>query len=223
MLAGCAGRLATRLQPQRGSSPAWQQPALPYKEYDLKLRVLTTATDRPTARTSTFLFTDIEGSTRLIQALGDAYADLLDVSRQLIGEAVELNGGRVFGSEGDALFAAFSSASSAIAAGAAAQRALGAHQWGEGSEIRVRIGIHTGEALLTGGNYVGLALHAVARIIGRRARGRVPCPTQPAAWHQPCPKAWSCATSASDASRTCVAPEDLPAGGRGPGREVSAD
>ncbi len=135
--------------------------------------VLITASDRPTAQTSTFLFTDIEGSTRLIQALGDAYADLLEQHRRLVGDAVEAAGGRVFGSEGDALFAAFGSASSAIAAGAAAQRALATHPWPEGSEIRVRMGIHTGEALLTGGNYVGLALHQVARITSAGHGGQV--------------------------------------------------
>ena len=66
--------------------------------------------DQPLAGTSTFLFTDIEGSTRLIQAFGDRYAPLLDEQRHLITKAVEDGGGRVFGSEGDALFAAFDSA-----------------------------------------------------------------------------------------------------------------
>jgi len=125
------------------------------------------------AGTSTFLFTDIEGSTRLIQALGDRYARLLDDHRRLISEAVEAEGGRVFGSEGDALFAAFSSATAAIKAAAAAQRSVAAHDWPAGAQIRVRMGVHTGEAIQTGTDYVGLALHQAARISAAGHGGQV--------------------------------------------------
>ena len=132
-----------------------------------------TTPDQPRIGTSTFLFTDIEGSTRLIQALGDDYPRVLDEHRRLITGAVEGEGGRIFGSEGDAVFAAFDSGSAALAAAADAQKALAAHKWPAGAEIRVRMGIHTGEALLTGGDYVGLALHQVARIMAAGHGGQV--------------------------------------------------
>jgi predicted ATPase/class 3 adenylate cyclase len=123
--------------------------------------------------TSTFLFTDIEGSTRLLQELGDSYAAVLDDQRRLITEAVEASGGRIFGTEGDAVFAAFGSAGGALTAAAAAQRNLAEHPWPAGVALRVRMGIHSGEALLTGGDYVGLALHQVARIMSAGHGGQV--------------------------------------------------
>ncbi|MEO6349332.1 MAG: AAA family ATPase [Candidatus Limnocylindrales bacterium] len=123
--------------------------------------------------TWTFMFTDIEGSTRLLQELGDAYAGVLDDQRRLITEAVEAGGGRVFGSEGDALFVAFGSAAAALNAAAKAQRDLAQHEWPPGVELRVRMGIHSGEALLTGGDYVGLSLHQVARITAAGHGGQV--------------------------------------------------
>ena len=132
-----------------------------------------TTPDQPRTSTSTFLFTDIEGSTRLIQAVGDHYPALLEEQRRLISDAVGAEGGRIFGSEGDALFAAFDSASSAIAAAANAQRALASHAWPPGAEVRVRMGVHAGEALLIGGDYVGLALHQVARITAAGHGGQV--------------------------------------------------
>ena len=128
---------------------------------------------QPVSRTVTFLFTDIEGSTRLVQALGDEYAGLLEEHHALVSGAIEAAGGRVFGSEGDALFAAFDSAVPAIAAAAAAQRALAAHRWPAGGEVRVRMGIHTGQAIDTGDNYVGLSLHQVARIANAAHGGMV--------------------------------------------------
>ncbi len=126
-----------------------------------------------TVGTSTFLFTDIEGSTRLIQALGDRYVALLERHRELLAAAIEGAGGRIFGSEGDALFSAFATAGSAVAAGAAAQRALSAESWPQGIQLRVRMGIHSGEAVLTGDDYVGLALHQVARITSAGHGGQV--------------------------------------------------
>ena len=115
--------------------------------------------------TTTFLFTDIEGSTKLLQRLGAPYAMLLDEHRRLIGEAVERAGGRVFGTEGDAVFSAFPTAAGALDAAVEALRALEAHAWPDAGAVRVRIGIHSGEALLTGGDYVGMAVHQVARIM----------------------------------------------------------
>src|SRR5688572_19544631 len=109
----------------------------------------------PTTTDVTFLFTDIEGSTQLVQKLAEDYARLLDDHRRLLGQSIEQGGGRIFGSEGDAIFAAFPSAGGAISAAAAAQRALAAHDWPREAQVRVRMGIHTGPALATAGDYVG--------------------------------------------------------------------
>jgi predicted ATPase/class 3 adenylate cyclase len=123
--------------------------------------------------TVTFLFTDIEGSTKLLQELGKRYAALLGEHRELIVRAAEAHGGQQIGSEGDAIFLAFADASSGISAAVDAQRALGTHQWPDGRDVRVRMGIHTGEAILTGDGYVGLSLHQVARITAAGHGGQV--------------------------------------------------
>ena len=123
--------------------------------------------------TPTFLFSDIEGSTRLIQQLGDDYPGVLAEHRRLIGDAVTSNGGSIFGTEGDALFCAFGSPAGAVSAAAAAQRALSERKWTVEAEIKVRMGIHTGQALLTEGDYVGLSLHEVARITSVGHGGQV--------------------------------------------------
>ena len=126
-----------------------------------------------TTSTVTFLFTDIEGSTRLVQQLGEDYAELLAQHDRLIRQAVRDAAGRVFGSEGDALFCAFDKASAAISAAAEAQRALAAQVWPGRVDVRVRMGIHTGDAAPIGENYVGLALHQVARITSAGHGGMV--------------------------------------------------
>jgi predicted ATPase/class 3 adenylate cyclase len=123
--------------------------------------------------TVTFLFTDIEGSTRMLQALGDAYGPVLEQHRRLIREPVRANGGIDFGSEGDALFVVFRSASGALAAAVAAQQALASAAWPPDGAVRVRMGIHTGEATLVGEGYVGLDLHRVARIAAAGHGGQV--------------------------------------------------
>jgi len=125
------------------------------------------------ATTRTFLFTDIEGSTKLLQRLADAYAAALADHRALISDAVERNRGRVFGSEGDALFCVFNSAVDAVLAAALAQRALAEHDWPQGEALRVRMGVHSGEALATGDDFVGLTLHQVARIMSAGHGGQV--------------------------------------------------
>jgi predicted ATPase/class 3 adenylate cyclase len=131
-----------------------------------------TAIALPTG-TVTFLFTDIEGSTRLLQELGDRYPALLAEHRRIIDGAVTEAGGSVFGTEGDAVFAAFGDAGSALRAAVAAQRALAKHQWPEERTVTVRMGIHTGEASLSGTDYVGLTLHQVARIAAAGHGGQV--------------------------------------------------
>jgi class 3 adenylate cyclase len=132
---------------------------------------MTTALCLPTG-TVTFVFTDIEGSTRLVQLLGDAYADLLDIHNELIAGAFSAAGGVLFGSQGDALFAAFPDPVGAVRGGLGAQRALRSHRW-DGEEVRVRMGIHTGHAVVRGGTYVGLAVHRVARICAAAQGGQI--------------------------------------------------
>src|SRR5919198_5610199 len=95
--------------------------------------------------TVTLLFSDIEGSTRLLQRTGESYADLLAEHRRLLHAAFERHRGFEVDSEGDAFFVAFASANDAAAAAADAQRALAVHEWPVGAEIRVRMGLHTGE------------------------------------------------------------------------------
>jgi predicted ATPase/class 3 adenylate cyclase len=133
---------------------------------------MTSASPLPTG-TLTFLFTDLEGSTRLLQAVGPAYGDLLAVHRELIRGPVRSAGGVEFGTEGDAVVAEFTSAAGAVAGAAAAQRALAPHPWPPDAVIRVRMGVHTGEATLLGNTYVGLDLHRVARITAAGHGGQV--------------------------------------------------
>jgi predicted ATPase/class 3 adenylate cyclase len=127
--------------------------------------------DLPTG-TVTLLFTDIEGSTRLLRRSGDAYADLLAEHRRLLREAFERNGGHVVDSEGDAFFVAFSIAGDAVSAAAEAQRSLAEQEWGE-HEIRVRMGLHTGTPRAVEGRYVGLDVHHAARVMAAGHGGQV--------------------------------------------------
>jgi predicted ATPase/class 3 adenylate cyclase len=114
--------------------------------------------------TITFLFTDIEGSTRLLQALGDRYAAVLEDQRQLLRQAFAPAGGHEVGTQGDGLFAVFRSARDAVGAAVAAQAFMRAHPWPGDVEVRVRMGLHTGEGTLMGDDYVGLDVHRAARI-----------------------------------------------------------
>src|SRR5437879_7033794 len=82
--------------------------------------------------TVTLLFTDIEGATRLLQQLGDRYAEVLEAHRRLLRTAFEQHGGREVDAQGDAFFVAFGRAADAVAAAVAAQRALAAHPWPDG-------------------------------------------------------------------------------------------
>jgi len=108
--------------------------------------------------TVTFLFTDVEGSTRLLHELGDAYADALGKHRKALRECFARHGGVEVDTQGDAFFVAFARASDALAAAADGQAAL------EAGPIRVRIGLHTGEPLVTEEGYVGIDVHRAARI-----------------------------------------------------------
>jgi class 3 adenylate cyclase len=114
--------------------------------------------------TITFLFTDIEGSTRLLKQLGDRYADVLAAHHRSLGETFAKHGGEVVDTQGDAFFVAFPRARDAVEAAVAAQRALAAQRWPDAVELRVRMGIHTGEPVVGADRYVGLGVHRAARI-----------------------------------------------------------
>jgi class 3 adenylate cyclase len=112
----------------------------------------------------TFLLADIEGSTELLRDLEDGYARLLADLRRLIRAAVRDPGGREVSATGDEVFAAFERGPGALEAALAIQRAIRAREWPEGRDVRVRIGLHRGRPSLTDTGYVGISVHATARI-----------------------------------------------------------
>lgn len=123
--------------------------------------------------TVTFVFTDIEGSTRLLRRIGDRYAGVLERHRELLRGAVASQGGVEVDSEGDGLFFAFAGAKSAVAACIAGQRALLTEPWPSDVTVRVRMGLHTGEAMPVNGRYVALAVHQAARVASAAHGGQV--------------------------------------------------
>ena len=123
--------------------------------------------------TITFLFTDIEGSTRLLQRLGDRYRVVLADHQAIIRQAVGAAGGTEVDTQGDSFFVAFDTPSQAVRAAIAAQRALMRHQWPHDVELRVRMGVHTGEAVVTDGRYVGFDVHRGARIAAAAHGGQI--------------------------------------------------
>ena len=123
--------------------------------------------------TVTFLFTDIEGSTRLLDALGDRYPAVLETHQAILREAFAARGGIDVSTEGDSFFVVFRSAPQAVAAAVGAQRAIAAHRWPEDATVRVRMGLHTGEGILGGDNYVGVDLHRAARIASAGHGGQI--------------------------------------------------
>jgi len=130
-------------------------------------RIAATAPAHLPSGTVTFLFTDIEGSTRLIQELGDRFTPLLARHREIIAGAAVHEGGTVFGTEGDAIFVAFGKAASAVTAAVRAQRSLASEVWPDGRALRVRMGIHTGDVSVVGDDYVGLPSPSYYEIIKR--------------------------------------------------------
>jgi class 3 adenylate cyclase len=112
----------------------------------------------------TFLLTDIEGSTELLGRLGDRYAPLLADIRRVVRVAVRSAGGREVSARGDDVFAVFERPAAAVEAALAIQRAMRAGAWPGGSDVRLRIGLHRGRPALTDTGYVGLSVHAAARI-----------------------------------------------------------
>ena len=127
---------------------------------------------RPTG-TVTFLFTDIEGSTRLLQQLRDRYAEVLSTHARLLRSAFEQFGGHEIDTQGDAFFAVFARARDGVAAAVAAQRAFAGESWPEDVSVRVRMGIHTGEPLVGGERYVGMGVNRGARICAAGHGGQV--------------------------------------------------
>jgi class 3 adenylate cyclase len=119
------------------------------------------------AGTVTFLFTDIEGSTRLLDELGDTYADVLAEHRRILREAFTRHGGVEVDTQGDAFFVAFARPADALAGAQEAQAGLT-----EGP-LRVRMGVHSGEPLVTEEGYVGIDVHRAARIAAVGHGGQV--------------------------------------------------
>jgi predicted ATPase/serine/threonine protein kinase len=123
--------------------------------------------------TVTLLFTDMEGSTHLLQQLGDRYAGVLAECRRLMRAAFQQWNGHEIDTQGDGFFVVFARASDAISASVDAQRALASYGWPEGTEVRVRMGLHTGEPSLTAEGYVGMDVHRAARIMSAAHGGQV--------------------------------------------------
>jgi predicted ATPase/class 3 adenylate cyclase len=129
-------------------------------------------TARPSG-TVALLFTDVEGSTRLARDLGERWASVLADQQRLLREAFAAHGGHEVDTQGDAFFVAFSRAADAAGAAADAQRALAAHRWPDGVDLRVRMGIHAGEPVPTDEGYVGVDVHRAARICAAAHGGQV--------------------------------------------------
>ena len=121
----------------------------------------------------TFLLTDIEGSTRLLQRLGDRYTALLADVRAIIRSSVHRAGGREVDARADEFFAVFARAPAALEAALVIHRTLHGRAWPDGVDVKVRIGMHSGRPTLTDAGYVGLAVHTVARICSAAHGGQI--------------------------------------------------
>jgi YVTN family beta-propeller protein len=128
---------------------------------------------RPPAGTVTFLFTDIEGSTRLVKHLGRRYPDLLAEHQLVLREAFTRHAGQEMDTQGDSFFVAFARARDASAAAVAGQRDLSAHAWPDDLELRVRMGLHTGEPAVGADRYTGLGVHRASRICDAGHGGQI--------------------------------------------------
>ena len=123
--------------------------------------------------TVTFAMTDIEGSTRLLAELGDGYAPVLEEHRAIVRGELARHSGTEVETEGDAFFCVFERAAAAVSWAVGVQRCLAAHPWPAGGAVRVRIGLHTGEGRFSGGGYVGMDVHGVARISAAGYGGQI--------------------------------------------------
>jgi class 3 adenylate cyclase len=123
--------------------------------------------------TVTFLFTDIEGSTRLLHEFGDRYAGLPDEHSAIVRRAIARGDGVEVSTEGDSFFVVFPSPTGAVEAAVTAQRGLAGHLEDHGARLRVRMGLHTGEGVRGGDNYVGIDVNRAARIAGAAHGGQI--------------------------------------------------
>jgi class 3 adenylate cyclase len=121
----------------------------------------------------TLLMTDIEGSTVLLRRLGDRYGTFLNDVRAILRDAVLRVSGREIDARADEFFAVFEGAGAAIEAAVAIQRELGSRAWIDGLEVRVRVGIHSGEPTLTDVGYIGLPVHTAARVCSAAHGGQI--------------------------------------------------
>jgi predicted ATPase/class 3 adenylate cyclase len=121
----------------------------------------------------TLMFSDIEGSTRLLARLGDSYVDALEAHRVILRRVWAACGGMELGTEGDGFFVVFRTAMDGVHAAASGQRELASHAWPERDAVRVRMGMHTGAPLLHDGSYVGMDVHRAARVAGAAHGGQV--------------------------------------------------
>jgi class 3 adenylate cyclase len=123
--------------------------------------------------TVTFLFTDIEGSTKLLHQLGDGYGVVVADHRRILRETLGGAGGREVDTQGDAFFYSFQRARDAVRAAVDGQRALAEHDWPLGAQVRVRMGLHTGEPAVGDEGYIGLDVVRAARICSAGHGGQV--------------------------------------------------
>ena len=123
--------------------------------------------------TVTFLFSDIEGSTRLLERLGEGYGDVHRDHRRILREELDRAGGQEVDAQGDAFFFSFARAKEAARGAVAAQRALAAHAWPDGVNVKVRMGLHTGEPTVAEEGYVGMDVVRAARICSAGHGGQI--------------------------------------------------
>jgi class 3 adenylate cyclase len=123
--------------------------------------------------TLTFVFSDVEGSTKLLRQLRDRYGAVLAEHQQLLRDAFSAHGGHEVDTQGDAFFASFRRPRDAVLAAVEAQRSLSEHRWPPDVELRVRVGLHTGPAEVADGRYVGLAVHRAARLCAAGHGGQI--------------------------------------------------
>ncbi len=142
-------------------------------EYSAEVRRRAASLPHLPGGTVTLLFTDIEGSTHLLQCLGERYPDVLAECRGLLRAAFHQHHGHEVYTQGDAFFVAFTRATDAVSAAVDTQRAMAFHAWPNGVTVRVRIGLHTGEPQLCAEGYVGLDVHRAARIMSAGHGGQV--------------------------------------------------
>lgn len=123
--------------------------------------------------TVTFLFSDIEGSTRLLEQLGDGYAEVHRDHRRILRERLSEAGGQEVDTQGDAFFFSFARAKDAVSGAVSAQRELAAHEWPDGLDVKVRMGLHTGEPTVGEEGYLGMDVVRAARICSAGHGGQI--------------------------------------------------